>query len=152
MQKITFQDYPNTTTPLNASNMNDLQDNVENAISSSETTLKGLINDKIKYSTTETEIGTWIDNKKIYRKVINTGQISSTTKSVAHNISNLSFVINMFGVAIEAGVYYTLPRISNSNTDRQIAVKCDTTNVYLEAGTNANFSDSYVVIEYTKSS
>ena len=32
MNKINFQNLPNTTTPLNASNMNQLQTNVENAI------------------------------------------------------------------------------------------------------------------------
>lgn len=32
MQKINFQDLPNTTTPVDADNLNDLQDNVENAI------------------------------------------------------------------------------------------------------------------------
>ena len=33
MTKITFKDLPDTSTPLNASNLNTLQDNVENAIS-----------------------------------------------------------------------------------------------------------------------
>lgn len=32
MQKIDFQNYPNTTTPVDADNLNDLQDNVEEAI------------------------------------------------------------------------------------------------------------------------
>lgn len=32
MQKINFQNLPNTTTPVNATNLNDLQDNVEDAI------------------------------------------------------------------------------------------------------------------------
>lgn len=32
MQKINFQDLPSTSTPLNASNLNQLQTNVENAI------------------------------------------------------------------------------------------------------------------------
>lgn len=32
MQKINFQDYPNITTPVNASNLNQIQTNVENAI------------------------------------------------------------------------------------------------------------------------
>lgn len=32
MQKINFQNLPNTTTPVNASNLNSLQTNVENAI------------------------------------------------------------------------------------------------------------------------
>lgn len=35
MQKITFQNLPNTTTPLNATNLNQLQTNVENAIKES---------------------------------------------------------------------------------------------------------------------
>lgn len=34
MQKITFENLPSTNTPLNASNLNTLQDNVETAINS----------------------------------------------------------------------------------------------------------------------
>ena len=34
MQKINFQDLPNTTTPVNADNLNELQENVENSIDS----------------------------------------------------------------------------------------------------------------------
>lgn len=32
MQKINFEDYPSTNTPIDADNLNDLQDNVEEAI------------------------------------------------------------------------------------------------------------------------
>lgn len=32
MEKISFQDYPSTDTPINSTNLNDLQDNVENEI------------------------------------------------------------------------------------------------------------------------
>ena len=32
MKKIKFQDYPSTETPLNAENLNSMQDNIENAI------------------------------------------------------------------------------------------------------------------------
>ena len=38
MQKINFQNLPNTTTPLNATNMNQLQTNVENAINGDDQT------------------------------------------------------------------------------------------------------------------
>ena len=34
MQKINFQDLPSTTTPINASNLNQIQTNTENAINS----------------------------------------------------------------------------------------------------------------------
>lgn len=39
MQKINFQDYPNTTTPINATNLNQLQTNVENSINNLGTVL-----------------------------------------------------------------------------------------------------------------
>ena len=104
------------------------------------------------YSTTPIPIGYGLDGTTIvYRKVIHTGQISSSTISEAHGISNLSFVWRMYGVAIAGSDYYTLPRISYAGTDRQIALRCDGTNVYVEAGSNANFNDSYVVIEYEES-
>ena len=56
MDKINFQNLPNTTTPVNATNLNLLQTNIENTLNT--------------YSTTETRIGTWINNKPVYRKVI----------------------------------------------------------------------------------
>lgn len=105
------------------------------------------------YSTTPIPIGYGLDGTTIvYRKVIHTGQISSSTISEAHGISNLSFVWKMYGIAIANNDYYTLPRISYAGTDRQIGLSCDSTNVYLNVGTNANFDDSYVVIEYEVSS
>ena len=105
------------------------------------------------YSATPIPIGYGLDGTTpVYRKVIHTGQISSATLTVAHGISNLSFVWNMYGIAKANGEYYTLPRISYAGVDRQIGLKCDSTNVYLDAGGNANFSDSYVVIEYEVSS
>ena len=42
MNKITFKDYPDTTTPLNANNLNQLQSNIENAIEENITSIKSL--------------------------------------------------------------------------------------------------------------
>ena len=51
------------------------------------------------YSTAETKVGTWIDNKPLYRKVVaytnssTIGQVGqSTIINIAHNISNLGIV------------------------------------------------------------
>ena len=66
MEKINFQDYPSTDTPINSTNLNTLQNNVENEI-----------NKISSYSTTETIVGKWINNKSIYRKVITGNSISS---------------------------------------------------------------------------
>ena len=37
MQKINFQDYPNTTTPVNATNLNAIQSNAETSINEVDT-------------------------------------------------------------------------------------------------------------------
>lgn len=42
MEKIIFKDYPDTTTPLNADNLNQIQTNVENAISENKTRIENI--------------------------------------------------------------------------------------------------------------
>ncbi len=44
MQKITFQNLPNTTTPINATNLNAIQTNTETAINSVATDLTNYTN------------------------------------------------------------------------------------------------------------
>ena len=79
-------------TDLNASTFNQLQDNIEEAISESS-----------GYSTTEIKVGVWTDGKPIYRQVF---QGNSPTVQSAHSnfetmskqvgtISNLKKVINV---------------------------------------------------------
>lgn len=93
MQKINFQNLPNTSTPINAANLNQIQTNVETAIHQ----------ENAIYSTTETKIGLWIDGKPIYRQIF---QGNSPTVQSAHSnfetmskqvgtISNLKKVINV---------------------------------------------------------
>lgn len=77
MTKINFQDLPNTTTPLNASNMNTLQTNVENAI-------------KTSISSGGSEVGTneYVDSKQVYRKRVSLGDFpNNANKTVYHNIT-----------------------------------------------------------------
>lgn len=46
------------------------------------------------YRTEETRVGTWIDGKPIYRKVLTVKNTSGSNVSIAHNISNLKTVIS----------------------------------------------------------
>ena len=110
----------------------------------------GVLADNL-YSTTEIPIGTWIDGKKIWRKVINTGNVSSATKVVAHGITGITWVVNAYGMIKTGGTWYHLDRISGSAANQQIAIVVTSTEVQLVAGSDASFSQgSYVVIEYTK--
>lgn len=101
MEKINFQDLPNTDTPIKASTLNTMQSNIEEScvavsptqpetnervwIQKTDTDKKiwckndnGVFEkvydesemNKTNYSTNEQVIGTWIDGKPLYRKVI----------------------------------------------------------------------------------
>lgn len=109
------------------------------------------------YSTEETKIGTWIDGKPLYRKVISfSPDTNSNTVSIAHGISNLGVVIKCYGRfqsyssnRLIPQLYYTL--------DPQFAVSpysISSTNIEIGYGnwfkTSGNATNCYIIIEYTK--
>ena len=104
------------------------------------------------YSTEEQRVGTWIDGKPIYRKVVDTGTLpNSTGKQITHNISNVDQVINIKGYAYRStdNVCLPLPHATYDNT----AITCyaDRTKITIVTyATRSNFTTSYVALEYTK--
>lgn len=62
------------------------------------------------YSTDEQRIGTWVDGKPIYRKVVDFGALPNNTgKYVAHNISNIENVIKLYGFGTTGQTFYPIP-------------------------------------------
>lgn len=111
----------------------------------------------VHYSTDEKVIGTWIDGSTLYEKTVHTGALSSGDPSIAHNISDLDNVIDLSGFVIYAGKKAPFPLISRQNVNWQMGVADITsTNINFEIGTNYTgtyaVTDSYVTIQYTKSS
>ena len=102
------------------------------------------------YSTTETVVGTWIDGKPLYRKVIDFGTLpDNTLKNVAHNISNLKQIVKLEGFAgsnqNSGGI--TLPHATNSPT----ALFADDTNVsVLTTNDRTSYTKTFVYVTYTK--
>lgn len=106
------------------------------------------------YSTDEQLTGgTWIDGKPIYRKTVDCGQLpNTTTKSVAHGITNIGVIINSYGVAFNPSTNTSqrLPFVSPSSTNC-ITFYYDTTKIYIETGMDrSSFKKSYITLEYTK--
>lgn len=105
------------------------------------------------YSTEEKTIGTWIDGKTLYRKVISVGSLpNNTTDLVAHGISNLYQIIK-----IEPKWYDTTDGWFAANRiDSQtikITFKVTTNFIKIEAiGTNwsTRTNNCTVTLEYTK--
>lgn len=109
------------------------------------------------YSTSEIKVGTWIDGKPIYRKVVAVDfpTASIPTINYPHGISNISYVVSVRLIwwDIEdarwynyfkdtTGTYIQIDGISNT----QVRIK--------SAGTAVNWNSrtagKYVIIEYTK--
>lgn len=110
------------------------------------------IGDKIGvniYSTEEIIIGKWIDGKPVYRKVINVGAIASEPITIAHGISNFKRRINLYGYAYRS-VYDNSLSIPYAEVGNSIATKVDSTNVTITPTWNPLVTESYIVLEYIK--
>lgn len=104
------------------------------------------------YSTDEKIIGQWIDGKPLYQKTIDFGALpNNTTKSVNHNIQNIDYVVNLFGAAYKSsdGVVNTLP-CYNRNIYGAELVSNSTSIMVTTFADRSAFSESYVTIQYTK--
>lgn len=105
------------------------------------------------YSTSEASTSEkWIDGKTIYRKTVNFGALpNATSKSVAHNISSLSSIIKMEGVAAyPTNVYIPMP-FSSQTAGGDISLNCTATDVVITTGNDRSGASAYVTIYYTKS-
>lgn len=106
------------------------------------------------YSTTEVNTGyTWIDGKKIYKKTIFFGALpNSTSKSVAHGITGLSYIVNWHGMTTRTGdnIFRPLPLVSPASATTQAIVEFDGTYVYIYAGNDRSAYAAYITLYYTK--
>lgn len=107
------------------------------------------------YSLAEINTGTkWIDGKTIYKKTIDFGALPNTSsKSVAHNISNLGYVIKIEGYAWdETSSYRPLPSAAPTAAN-SIEVYNNDTNIVVYTGINrSNLTTCYITLYYTKTS
>lgn len=104
------------------------------------------------YSTEEQVIGTWIDGKPIYRKTISCGTLpKNTPKSVAHGISNLEMITNLYGISknVSSNVYINVNYAPNSNNISSCYITGDSIQLSCTSD-RTTYTETYVTIEYTK--
>ena len=162
MNKIDFKNLPDTSTPLSAENLNQLQTNVETAIDGKISNTSGTsqtigysqeyVNNALLdvYSTTETRIGTWIDGKPLYRKVftISSPQSSNTNYEDLSSL-NTNKIIRLYG-------YYETPNgkfdIPFYDSDSNYSVMFVSSGRLLRGrfGSASSITEAKVVLEYTK--
>lgn len=145
-----------TVVNTNADNLGD----VANLVSASN--VVDAINNTNTYSTTnEIIVGTWIDNKPIYRKTffISSLPTNDFTK-ITHNIANLDEITHIEGIMRNAsnhtGTGINLAGTPAVNgTGNNLIVRADRTEITVStSGTNTNWSSNgaYITLEYTKTS
>ncbi len=108
------------------------------------------------YTSTEQDTGfTWVDGSKIYKKTIDFGAMPNTgNKRVNHNISNLSWVVKVEGMAYRPldGSRFTLPYPSN-DAGYSMNLTVTQTEIIVGAGIDrTDLTQSFITVYYTKSS
>ena len=140
-----------TTAQTTANTVNTNVGDLTNLDTTDKTSIVNAINEIVEsdfiYSTTEIKTDMkWLNNKPIYRKVLNIGARSFTqgNNNINHDISNIDKVINVeFELCMNNSWYHTWDNILN------VIIRSNEFNVYANAPFTAD--DCYVLIEYTKS-
>lgn len=111
------------------------------------------------YSTNETRIGTWINGKPIYRKIITKTSFTVGETTNTHGISNIDFIVNVRGVGIRTnGEQEFLPTVVPPSGMQYYQISIyDVTKTqyrmymgsYTQAG-NQKLETLYLIFEYTK--
>ena len=97
--KTNWQDLPNTTTPINATNLNKMEQGIYDA------------NNIGQYSTSEIAVGTWVDGKTIYRKVFTgTSTLNISTGITPDNIIKMECLTHQ-----SVGSWRTIPWLFSMN-------------------------------------
>ena len=112
------------------------------------------LNAEPNYSTSETDTKVkWIDGSTIYRKTINFGALpDSTTKSVAHNVSNMDNIIKIEGMSWDSSGNFTPLPSPSPGSAYSIEVYANRTNVSVYTGTDrSSITNAYITLYYTKS-
>lgn len=102
------------------------------------------------YSTKEQVVGKWIDGKTLYRKVINFGVLpNATTKSVAHGLSNISFVKSEGMYSYDDSSLCSV--IPNGNIDDPIRYWITNSSIVVSTLSDKRvFTKCYFILYYTK--
>lgn len=104
---------------------------------------------------TEYKVGWYIlangTKKPVYEKVVDFGALpNNTSKSVAHNISNIDNIISINGSASTGSYWKPIP-FGPGSVSWMIETSVNTTNVIIETNQNwSEYTKTYVTLRYTK--
>ena len=109
----------------------------------------------IEYSINEHIVGTWIDGKPVYEKVINLDHMPSRGSVVNYplNITNLNQIIKCEVFCNDGTTTFFIPNVSRGNIAAQTSMYATSTHLTILSGSSSDVgsnSTGYAIIQYTK--
>lgn len=150
-ERVNWENLPSTNTPVNADNLNKMDEGIANAVEQIENAVEQIEN----YSTNETKVGSWIDNKPIYKKtiIIRNKAFSNGDNTIAHGISNFKQYIKA-ELKKDGGHIFPYFNYNPNNTtlSQTFIAFVDSTNITIRLMNDSwgNHNVWYVTIYYTK--
>ena len=150
MNKINWINGQAGGTPLSAENLNQMQDNIEDAIEE----VRDELSPSTTYTTEEQKIGTWINGKPIYRKVIKQ-IVNNINGSVDINLGTTDVEVFINGrVLVDTNEYTSIVNSQSTSTYyiRNFVFRKTSSNNTVSVATNMSGISGtiYVILEYTK--
>lgn len=143
--KTVWKDLPDTSTPITASRLNNIEDGVEYLFENGADYIE-------TYSTDETTTNKiWVNNKPIYRKVIKRETVTSGTYTMIPTGIAFSSIGELIELKVlckqnEADIWYSAP--TNMSSDEIFGYYLSTNNVVVKS--NSTLEKIIVILEYTK--
>lgn len=139
------------TTPVQAEVVDSLDGNSTTNAPSIRAVNDGLLD---KYSIDEQVIGTWIDGKKIYRKVINIGPLKSTQGAFSYNhgISNIDYFTKIEGIINNGTEWFPANSVYRgvNNYTYDFGLLATKSKITCSTQTDRSAYSMIVTLEYTK--
>lgn len=158
--KTVWQDLPNQTTPVNAANLNKIENGIgdldtgKQDVLVSGTNIKTINNQSILgdgniythlYPTNETRIGTWKDGRPVYRKIITFTTVAGGGQ--VDTINNLDEIVDLKGGYVGQGNKF--PPQYYLNNDYNLRTYSYGTGIFYACSGYIDYSAD-IVIDYIK--
>ena len=169
-KRVNWENLPSTNTPVNADNLNKMDEGIANADTKInakqdkltagtgiEITGKNIINNlNANYSTNEQVVGKWIDGKPLYRKVYKSREFSNKYNIPMNNVDNLVDINGMVKRS-DYNIYCKIPYRTGEATWNtsfgNISITNDHIEINMSYGSNFSasaFSNIVITVKYTK--
>lgn len=116
--------------------------------------INGSLSAAVVYSEIERGIGQWLDGSTLYEKTVDFGALpNSTTKSLDHNIRNLSKIVDISGTATNGSDTLPVPYINSNQLSSSVQIIVTSTQISIRTAANlSSYTDTYITLRYIKSS